>query len=264
MRPGDNSHVGGKERLRWTQDLHDRFVEAVEQLGGADRATPKGILKAMAIQGLTIYHVKSHLQKYRISKFIPESATKSKVDRRSISEMLPNFSSSCAAQLREAIQVQKEYQKRLSDQLEIQKSLKQKIEAQRRFLEKLVVEQNKKVKTNKLLFANTNTLPSLSDESESNAKDPADESDSEGLEWKQPAEESSLPPPSLSKQFDCPSATGIYDNSFLLQGTTTSATTVAMRNSPFYGSSGGNGMNFIWDLSLSTCPSPAGIVPSYL
>lgn len=26
----------GKERLRWTQDLHDRFVEAVERLGGPD------------------------------------------------------------------------------------------------------------------------------------------------------------------------------------------------------------------------------------
>lgn len=27
---------GGKQRLRWTSDLHDRFVDAITQLGGPD------------------------------------------------------------------------------------------------------------------------------------------------------------------------------------------------------------------------------------
>jgi SHAQKYF class myb-like DNA-binding protein len=34
----------------------------VSDLGGADRATPKAVLRIMGVQGITIYHVKSHLQ----------------------------------------------------------------------------------------------------------------------------------------------------------------------------------------------------------
>ncbi|RCV17141.1 hypothetical protein SETIT_3G195600v2 [Setaria italica] len=55
----------GKQRLRWTSDLHNRFVDAIAQLGGPDRATPKGVLTVMGVPGITIYHVKSHLQVQR-------------------------------------------------------------------------------------------------------------------------------------------------------------------------------------------------------
>lgn len=141
-------------------------------------ATPKGILKAMGIPGLTIYHVKSHLQKYRISKFIPESASRGKFERRNISELLPNFSATSGAQLQEALKMQKEAEGRLSDQLEVQRSLKLKIEAQGRYLERIAEDFK-----NRLSITRSNkpfspiSLPSLCEESESNAKE--FESDSE-------------------------------------------------------------------------------------
>lgn len=100
--------VSSKSRIKWTRHLHDKFIDCVGRLGGTDsklvelepiklvcrfvwkynfgdwigikyycwriaEATPKGILRLMGVEGLTIYHVKSHLQKHRVTRFISDS-----------------------------------------------------------------------------------------------------------------------------------------------------------------------------------------------
>ncbi|RZC83303.1 hypothetical protein C5167_046091 [Papaver somniferum] len=156
----------GKQRLRWTSDLHDRFVDAIAQLGGPDRATPKGVLRVMGVPGLTIYHVKSHLQKYRLAKYLPESpADGSKDEKKDSGDSLSSLDSAswfqtlqqdsnsrhfCAnntlsrgVQINEALRMQMEVQKRLHEQLEVQRQLQLRIEAQGKYLQKIIEEQQK-------------------------------------------------------------------------------------------------------------------------
>ncbi|KAL4396891.1 hypothetical protein AHAS_Ahas01G0137200 [Arachis hypogaea] len=49
-------------RLCWTPNLHLSFVHAVQRLGGQERATPKLVLQLRNVRGLSMVHVKSHLQ----------------------------------------------------------------------------------------------------------------------------------------------------------------------------------------------------------
>ncbi|KAK6139935.1 hypothetical protein DH2020_026311 [Rehmannia glutinosa] len=138
-----------KPRLKWTPDLHERFIEAVNQLGGAEKATPKSVLKLMGIQGLTLYHLKSHLQKYRLSKNIHGQAN-SGSNKAATGDRIPvangtQLSNQNTANLTtknmhlgEAIQMQIEVQRRLHEQLEVQRHLQLRIEAQGKYLQSVL------------------------------------------------------------------------------------------------------------------------------
>ncbi|XP_043711133.1 transcription factor HHO5-like [Telopea speciosissima] len=65
-----------KQRRCWSPELHRRFVNALQQLGGSQVATPKQIRDLMKVDGLTNDEVKSHLQKYRLhTRRAPATAT---------------------------------------------------------------------------------------------------------------------------------------------------------------------------------------------
>ncbi|KAF7147994.1 hypothetical protein RHSIM_Rhsim03G0008500 [Rhododendron simsii] len=144
------SAFSGKTRIRWTQDLHDRFVKCVNHLGGAEKATPKAILKLMDSEGLTILHIKSHLQKYRTAKYMPEFA-EGKFKKSPTND-------ASGMQIKEALHLQLDVQRRLHEQLEIQRNLQLRIEEQGRQLKMMFDQQQQ---TTRGLFETHNSNNAL-------------------------------------------------------------------------------------------------------
>ncbi|AES89913.2 putative sterol 14-alpha-demethylase transcription factor MYB-HB-like family [Medicago truncatula] len=139
-----------KPRLKWTHELHQRFTDAINQLGGAEKATPKSLMRVMGIPGLTLYHLKSHLQKYRLGKSqLVETCSDNKQDyieiqnsdgqcSREISVGNQNQTTE-SLKIAEALEVQMEVQKKLYEQIEVQKHLQFRIEAQGKYLQSVLM-----------------------------------------------------------------------------------------------------------------------------
>lgn len=132
-----------KPRLRWTADLHERFVDAVTQLGGAGKATPKAIMRTMNVKGLTLFHLKSHLQKYRLGKQSGKDIGEASKDgayllespsSNNFSPDLPISEMADGYEVKEALRAQMEVQSKLHLQVEAEKHLRIRQDAERRYL----------------------------------------------------------------------------------------------------------------------------------
>ncbi|RWW54927.1 hypothetical protein BHE74_00038471 [Ensete ventricosum] len=136
-----------KPRLRWTADLHERFVDAVTQLGGPEKATPKTIMRTMGVKGLTLFHLKSHLQKYRLGKQSGKEMAEQSKDASYITEK-PNSSVSSprmptsdvneGQEVKEALRAQMEVERRLHEQVEVQKHVQIRMEAYHNYIDSLL------------------------------------------------------------------------------------------------------------------------------
>ncbi|XP_047048087.1 protein PHR1-LIKE 2-like [Lolium rigidum] len=155
--PGEVPRSGGapslvltadpKPRLRWTADLHERFVDAVAQLGGAEKATPKTILRTMGVKGLTLFHLKSHLQKYRMGKQpgkeTPEQSKDGSylLDGQGGMSLSPRVSTQDAKEsqeVKEALRAQMEMQRSLHEQVEVQKHVDIRMDAYTTYINTLL------------------------------------------------------------------------------------------------------------------------------
>ncbi|KAL0298605.1 UNVERIFIED_CONTAM: protein PHR1-LIKE 1 [Sesamum radiatum] len=171
------SATAAKARMRWTPELHEVFVDAVNKLGGSEKATPKGVLKLVNVEGLTIYHVKSHLQKYRTARFKPESSEGTSEKKSNTAAEMTSLDLKTTMGITEALRLQMEVQKQLHEQLEIQRNLQLRIEEQGKHLQ-MIFEQQKKMEEEKLRASSSNSdtpshLPSI-DKQPNNKPEPSD------------------------------------------------------------------------------------------
>ncbi|XP_068655435.1 myb family transcription factor IPN2-like isoform X2 [Aristolochia californica] len=105
-------------------------------------------MRVMGVKGLTLYHLKSHLQKFRLGKQPHKDFNDHSIKDASALDLQRNAASSSGimgrsmidrnAHLTEALRMQMEVQRRLHEQLEVQKHLQLRIEAQGKYMQTIL------------------------------------------------------------------------------------------------------------------------------
>ncbi|CAA6670897.1 unnamed protein product [Spirodela intermedia] len=111
----------------------------------------------MESEGLTICHVKSHLQKYRTAKNTPDSQEGTSSSFRAAGRNegeRDSFGHLVGLDPKKALRLQLEVQSRLHEQLEIQRKIQMRIEEQGRQLQKMFEQQERAARS---LFENQGT-----------------------------------------------------------------------------------------------------------
>jgi len=110
-------------------------------------ATPKTILRTMGVKGLTLFHLKSHLQKYRMGKQTgKETPEQSKdgsylLDAQGGMSLSPRVSTQDAKEsqeVKEALRAQMEMQRSLHEQVEVQKHVDIRMDAYTTYINTLL------------------------------------------------------------------------------------------------------------------------------
>ncbi|KAH9702025.1 Myb family transcription factor PHL6 [Citrus sinensis] len=125
------SATAHKPRMRWTPELHECFLEAVNKLDGPEIMT---IVRTENAHQFTLKcrgYSKSGIEAY-------ECRSAAQFANHSF-----NLSFHRSIQFTEALRMQMEVQKQLHEQLEVQRALQLRIEEHARYLEKIVAEQQK-------------------------------------------------------------------------------------------------------------------------
>ncbi|XP_019247847.1 PREDICTED: myb family transcription factor PHL11 isoform X3 [Nicotiana attenuata] len=131
------------------------FVKLIPQ----QKATPKSVLRLMGVKGLTLYHLKSHLQKYRLGQQAKKqnAAEQNKENSGDSSGQFNLHSSGPGTSSLSMNYIQGDVpiadavmslQKRLQDQLEVQQKLQMRIEAQGKYLQAILSKAQKSIAVN--------------------------------------------------------------------------------------------------------------------